>query len=136
MKFNDISNNTAPAEAAREALLKQSIVIEESVSGSSLRDHLGDIQKELDTLASKGGAEYTRAVLHKAVYEDMANVDAEVIVEAEFGDDDIEQAEIIIAATGMSKEFQDMIEDSADMLGSDLITLVDQIKSKFGDGAG
>ena len=136
MKFNDISNNTSPAQAARDALLKQSIEIDESVQGSQLRDHLGDLQKELDTLSSKGGEEYTRAVLHKAVYEDLANVDAEPIFEAELGDDDIEQAEIIIAANGLSKEFQGMIEDCADMLGSDLITLVDQIKSKFGDGAG
>ncbi len=136
MKFNDISNNHSPADAAREALLKQSIEIDESVQGSQLRDHLGDLQKELDTLSSKGGEEYTRAVLHKAVYEDLANVDAEPIFEADLEDEDIEQAEIIIAANGLSKEFQGMIEDCADMLGSDLITLVDQIKSKFGDGAG
>ena len=136
MKFNDISNNHTPADAAREALLKQSIEIDESVQGSQLRDHLGDLQKELDTLSSKGGEEYTRAVLHKAVYEDLANVDAEPIFEADLEDEDIEQAEIIIAANGLSKEFQGMIEDCADMLGSDLITLVDQIKSKFGDSAG
>lgn len=136
MKFNDISNNQTPADAAREALLKQSIEIDESVQGSQLRDHLGDLQRELDTLSSKGGEEYTRAVLHKAVYEDLANVDAEPIFEAELEDEDIEQAEVIIAANGLSKEFQGMIEDCADMLGSDLITLVDQIKSKFGDAAG
>ena len=136
MKFNDISNNQRPGEAAREALLKQSIEIDESVRGSQLKDHLGDLQKELDTLSSKGGEEYTRAVLHKAVYEDLANVDAEPIFEAELEDSDIEQAEVIIAANGLSKEFQGMIEDCADMLGSDLITLVDQIKAKFGDAAG
>ena len=65
----------------------------------------------------------------------MANVDP-MLFEAELDDSEIEQAEVIIAARAMNKDFQGMIEDVADMLGSDMITLVDQIKSRFGDGAG
>jgi hypothetical protein len=65
----------------------------------------------------------------------MANVDA-VLFEGELDDADIEQAEVVIAAKAMNYEFQGMIEDVADMLGSDMITLVDQIKERFGDAAG
>ena len=135
MKFQDISTITTPAEAAKAALRKESISIDENLSGRSLRRHLAEVQKEIDLLSSKGGAAYTRAILHREVYEDMAAVDA-VLHEADLDETDLEQAEVIIAAQSMSKSFQGMIEDAADMLGSDLITLVDQIKHKFGDGAG
>lgn len=135
MKFQDISTIVTPAQAAKAALRKQSIVVDESIGGRKLREQLAIVTKEIDALASRGGEAYTRAILHKEIYEDLANVDA-VLYEAELDDADLEQAEVILAAQGMSKEFQDMIENVADMLGSDLITLVDQIKAKFGDGAG
>ncbi len=135
MKFQDISTITTPAEAARAALRKQSIVVDESIGGRKLREQLAIVTKEIDTLASRGGEAYTRAILHKEIYEDLANVDV-VLHEAELDDADLEQAEVVLAAQSMSKEFQDMIEDVADMLGSDLITLVDQIKAKIGDGEG
>lgn len=135
MKFQDISNITTAAEAAKQALRRQSIVVNENLAGSELRKQLEIVKQEIDTLSSRGGADYTRAVLHREIYEDLANVDA-VIFEAELDDQDLEQAEVVLAAQSMSKEFQGMIEDAADMLGSDLITLVDQIKAKFGDGAG
>jgi hypothetical protein len=69
------------------------------------------------------------------VYEEMANVDP-VLFEADLDDTDLEQAEVVIAARSMNKEFQGMIEDVADMLGKDMITLVDQIKARFGDATG
>lgn len=135
MKFHDISNTTTAAEAARQALRRQSIVVDENLGGRKLREQLDIVKREIDALASRGGADYTRAVLHREIYEDLANVDA-VLFEAELDDADLEQAEVVLAAQSMSKEFQGMIEDVADMLGSDMITLVDQIKAKFGDGAG
>jgi hypothetical protein len=135
MKFQDISTITTPADAARSALRKQSIVVDESLGGRRLREQMAIVAKEIDTLASRGGEAYTRAILHKEIYEDLANVDA-VLYEADLDDADLEQAEVVLAAQSMSKEFQDMIETTADMLGSDLITLVDQIKAKFGDGEG
>lgn len=135
MKFQDISTIVTPADAAKAALRKQSIVVDESIGGRKLREQLAIVTKEIDALASRGGEAYTRAILHKEIYEDLANVDA-VLFEAELDDADLEQAEVVLAAQGMSREFQDMIENVADMLGSDLITLVDQIKAKFGDGAG
>lgn len=135
MKFQDISTTTTPAEAARQALRRQNINIDENLAGRRLREQLEIVKREIDELASKGGATYTRAVLQKEIYEDLANVDA-VLFEAELDDADLEQAEVVLAAQGMSKQFQGMIEDAADMLGSDMITLVDQIKAKFGDGAG
>lgn len=135
MKFHDISNTTTAAEAARQALRRQSIIVDENLGGRKLREQLDIVKREIDALASRGGADYTRAVLHREIYEDLANVDA-VLFEAELDDADLEQAEVVLAAQSMSKEFQGMIEDVADMLGSDMITLVDQIKAKFGDGAG
>lgn len=135
MKFQDISNTTTAADAARQALRRQSIVVDENLAGRRLREQLEIVKQEIDSLASRGGVDYTRAVLHKEIYEDLANVDA-VLFEADLDDEDLEQAEVVLAAQSMSKEFQGMIEDVADMLGSDMITLVDQIKAKFGDGAG
>jgi len=134
MKFNDITTIN-PAKAARSALRKESIVVDETLGGRRLREELARINEEIDTLSSKGGEAYTRAILHREVYEDLANVDA-VIFEADLDEDNLEQAEVIIAAKAMNNEFQGMIEDVADMLGSDMITLVDQIKARFGDGAG
>lgn len=128
MKFNDITV-TAPAKAARAALLKESIVVKENLSGYALRSELARVKEEIDTLSSKGGAAYARAILHKEIYESA-------LLEADLDDAGIEQAEVIIAAKAMNKKFQDMIEDVADMLGSDMITLVDQMKQRFGDGAG
>lgn len=135
MKFNDITTTKTSAQAARSALRKESIVVDESLGGRRLRQELTRVQEEIDTLASKGGLAYTRAILYKEIYEDMANVDA-VLFEGELDDADIEQAEVVIAAKAMNHEFQGMIEDVADMLGSDMITLVDQIKERFGDAAG
>lgn len=134
MRFNDITTTTTPAQAARRALRKESIDVK-PLGGRMLREQLERVQSEIDTLASKGGAEYTRAILQREVYEDMANVDP-VLFEAELDDADLDQAEVIIAARSMNKDFQGMIEDVADMLGKDMITLVDQIKTRFGDGAG
>ena len=134
MKFNDITTIQTPAQAAKRALRKESISVEK-LGGRALREQLERVQQEIDTLASRGGAEYTRAILQREVYEEMANVDS-VLFEADLEDTDIEQAEVIIAARAMNKDFQGMIEDVADMLGSDMITLVDQIKARFGDGAG
>lgn len=136
MKFNDISKITTPAEAAREMLRRQSVLVNENIGGRALREQIAIISEEIDTLASKGGEAYARAVLHREIYEDLARVDDTLIFEADLDDADLEQAQVILAAQGMSKDFQGMIEDSADMLGSDLITLVDQIKAKFGDGEG
>lgn len=136
MKFNDISKIATPAEAARIALRKQSVLVNENIGGHALREQIAIISKEIDTLASKGGEAYARAVLHREIYEDLARVDDTLVFEAELDDADLEQAQVVLAAQGMSKDFQGMIEDSADMLGSDLITLVDQIKAKFGDGEG
>ena len=135
MKFQDISTNTTPAEAARSALRRQRISVDETLGGRKLREQLEIVTRDIDRLSSKGGAAYTRAVLHREIYEDLANVDA-VIFEAELDDADLEQAQVVIAAQSMSKEYQDMIENAADMLGSDLITLVDQVKAKFGEAAG
>jgi hypothetical protein len=135
MKFQDISNTTTAAEAARQALRRQSIIVDENLGGRKLREQLEIVKSEIDSLASRGGVDYTRAVLHKEIYEDLANVDA-VLFEADLDDADLEQAEVVLAAQSMSKQFQGMIEDVADMLGSDMIALVDQIKAKFGDGAG
>jgi hypothetical protein len=129
MKFNDITLTKTPANAAREALLKESIVIDENLSGYKLHKELQRVREEIDILSSKGGAEYARAILHKEVYESA-------LLEADLDEEGIEQAEVIIAAKAMNKKFQDMIEDVADMLGSDMITLVDQMKQRFGDGAG
>lgn len=134
MKFNDITTIQTPAQAARLALRRNSIQLE-SMGGRALREELSRVQREIDTLSSKGGAGYARAILQKEVYEEMANVDP-MLFEADLGDADIEQAEVIIAARAMNKDFQGMIEDVADMLGSDMITLVDQIKARFGDAAG
>lgn len=134
MKFNDITTIQTPAEAARRALRKESISVEK-LGGRALREQLERVQQEIDTLASRGGAEYTRAILQREVYESMANVDS-VLFEAELDDADLDQAEVVIAARSMNKDFQGMIEDVADMLGKDMITLVDQIKQRFGDGAG
>jgi hypothetical protein len=134
MKFNDITTTKTPAQAARSALRKESIVVE-SLGGRRLRQELARVNEEINILASKGGQAYTRAILHKEIYEEMANVDA-VLFEGELDDADIEQAEVVIAAKAMNHEFQGMIEDVADMLGSDMITLVDQIKERFGDAAG
>ncbi len=135
MKFQDISTIKTPADAARDALRKQSIVVDENIGGYRLREQLEIVRREVDHLASRGGEAYTRAILHREIYEDLANVDV-VLHEAELDDADLEQAQVVLAAQSMSKEFQDMIETVADMLGSDLITLVDQIKAKFGDGEG
>lgn len=129
MKFNDITLTTTPAKAARDALLKESIVIEKNLPSYKLREELARVKGEIDMLASKGGAAYTRAILHKEIYESE-------LFEADLDEEGIEQAEVIIAAKAMNKKFQDMIEDVADMLGSDMITLVDQMKQRFGDGAG
>jgi len=134
MRFNDITTTKTPAQAARSALRKESIVVPQ-LSKNRLREELARVQKEIDTLASKGGSAYTRAVLHKEIYEDMANVGA-FIVEGDLDEDNLEQAEVVIAAKAMNHEFQGFIEDVADMLGSDMITLVDQIKERFGDAAG
>jgi hypothetical protein len=134
MKFNDITTIQTPAQAARRALRKESINVEQ-LGGRALREQLERVQQEIDTLASRGGADYTRAILQREVYEEMANVDS-VLFEADLEDTEIEQAEVIIAARAMNKDFQGMIEDVADMLGSDMITLVDQIKARFGDAAG
>jgi len=135
MKFNDITTTRSPAQAARNALRKESIVVDESLRGYRLEQELVRIKEEIDILASKGGNEYARAILHREVYEDMARVGA-TLYEAELDDAGLEQAEVIIAAKAMNKKFQDMIEDVADMLGSDMITLVDEIKQRFGDGSG
>ncbi len=135
MKFNDITTIKTPAQAARTALRNASIVVNESLAGRRLREELSRVQQEIDTLASKGGEAYTRAILHKEIYEELANVDA-VLFEADLDEDNLEQAEVVIAAKAMNNEFQGMIEDVADMLGSDMITLVDQIKARFGDAAG
>ena len=134
MKFNDITTIKTPAQAARSALRKESIVVE-SLGGRRLRAELARVNEEINILASKGGQAYTRAILHREIYEEMANVDA-VLFEGDLDDADIEQAEVVIAAKAMNHEFQGMIEDVADMLGSDMITLVDQIKERFGDAAG
>lgn len=134
MKFNDITTTTTPAQAARRALRKESIDVK-PLGGRMLREQLERVQFEIDTLASRGGAEYTRAILQREVYEEMANVDP-VLFEAELDDADLDQAEVIIAARSMNKDFQGMIEDVADMLGKDMITLVDQIKARFGDATG
>ena len=134
MKFNDITTIKTPAQAARSALRKESIVVE-SMGGRRLREELARVNEEINILASKGGQAYTRAILHREIYEEMANVDA-VLFEGDLDDADIEQAEVVIAAKAMNHEFQGMIEDVADMLGSDMITLVDQIKERFGDAAG
>ena len=134
MKFNDITTIKTPAQAARSALRKESIVVE-SLGGRRLRTELARVNEEINILASKGGQAYTRAILHREIYEEMANVDA-VLFEGDLDDADIEQAEVVIAAKAMNHEFQGMIEDVADMLGSDMITLVDQIKERFGDAAG
>jgi hypothetical protein len=134
MKFNDITTTITPAQAARSALRKESIVVE-NLGGKRLREELARVAREIDTLASKGGKEYTRAVLHKEIYEDLANVGAH-LVEADLDEDNLEQAEVVIAAKAMNHDFQGFIEDVADMLGSDMITLVDQIKERFGDAAG
>lgn len=134
MKFNDITTTTTPAQAARRALRKESIDIK-PIGGRLLREQLERVQSEIDTLASRGGAEYTRAILQREVYEEMADVDP-VLFEADLDDADLDQAEVIIAARSMNKEFQGMIEDVADMLGKDMITLVDQIKARFGDATG
>jgi len=133
MKFNDITS-ADPVLAAKQALRKESIEVA-YLGGRRLREELQRINEEIDTLASKGGKAYTRAILHREIYEDMANVDA-VIFEADLDKENIEQAEVVIAARAINNEFQSMIEDVADMLGSDLITLVDQIKARFGDAAG
>jgi len=134
MKFNDITTIKTPAQAARSALRKESIVVE-SMGGRRLREELARVNEEINILASRGGQAYTRAILHREIYEEMANVDA-VLFEGDLDDADIEQAEVVIAAKAMNHEFQGMIEDVADMLGSDMITLVDQIKERFGDAAG
>ena len=134
MKFNDITTIKTPAQAARSALRKESIVVE-SMGGRRLREELARVNEEINILASKGGQAYTRAILHREIYEEMANVDA-VLFEGDLDDADIEQAEVVIAAKAMNHEFQGMIEDVADMLGSDMSTLVDQIKDRFGDAAG
>lgn len=133
MKFNDITS-TNSALAATRALRKESIEVA-NLGGRRLRDELQRINEEIDMLSSKGGQAYTRAILHREIYEDMAKVDA-VIFEAELEEDDVEKAEVVIAARAMNNEFQSMIEDVADMLGSDMITLVDQIKARFSDAAG
>lgn len=133
MKFNDITS-TNSAQAAKRALRKESIEVAD-LGGRRLREELQRVNEEIDTLASKGGEAYTRAILHREIYEDMAKVDA-VIFEADLDEENIEQAEVVIAARAMNNEFQSMIEDVADMLGSDMITLVDQIKARFGDAAG
>lgn len=135
MKFLDISTTTTPAEAAKQALRRQNIHIDENLAGRRLREQLEIVRREIDELASKGGATYTRAVLQKEVYEDLATSDS-MLFEGDLDDADLEQAEVVLASQSMSKQFQGMIEDAADMLGSDLITLVDQVKAKFGDGAG
>jgi hypothetical protein len=135
MKFNDITTTKTPAQAARKALRNESIVVNEALAGRRLREELSRVQQEIDTLASKGGEAYTRAILHREIYEELANVDA-VLFEADLDEDNLEQAEVVIAAKAMNTEFQGMIEDVADMLGSDMITLVDQIKARFGDAAG
>lgn len=135
MKFNDITTTKTPAQAARKALRNESIVVDETLGGRRLREELSRVQAEIDTLSSKGGEAYTRAILHREIYEELANVDA-VLFEADLDEDNLEQAEVVIAAKAMNNEFQGMIEDVADMLGSDMITLVDQIKARFGDGAG
>jgi len=130
MKFNDITTLTTPAEAARSALLGESITVT-NLTGRRLKAELARIVEEIDTLASRSGHEYARAVLHKEIYKDMARLD-----EADIDDETLEQSEVIIAAQAMNTKFQSMIEDVADMMGSDMITLVDQIKQRFGDGAG
>lgn len=135
MKFNDISTNVSSAEAARTSLRKQNVQIDENIGGVQLRDVLDTVRREVDQLSSKGGAEYVAAVLQKEVYESLLDQES-VVTEGELDDTDLEQAEVVIAAQSMSSEFQDMIEDVADMLGSDLITLVDQIKAKIGDAEG
>lgn len=135
MKFNDITNTTSPAKAARESLRRQNIAINETLSGRALRDELQKTHNDIKVLSSLGGEAYTRAILQKEIYEDMANVDV-VLFETALEDVDIEQAEVIIAARSMNNDFQGMIEDVADMMGSDMITLIDQIKARFGDGAG
>ena len=135
MKFNDITTIKTPAEAARAALRNESIVVDESLGGRRLREELARINEEIDTLSSKGGSAYTRAILHREIYEDLANVGA-YLLEGDLDDDNLEQAEVVIAAKAMNHEFQGFIEDVADMLGSDMITLVDQIKERFGDAAG
>ncbi len=134
MKFNDITTIQTPAEAARRALRKESVSVKQ-LGGRALREQLERVKQEIDTLASRGGAEYTRAILQREVYESMADVDS-VLFEADLDDADLDQAEVVIAARSMNKDFQGMIEDVADMLGKDMITLVDQIKQRFGDGAG
>jgi hypothetical protein len=134
MKFNDITTTQTPGQAARRALRKESILVQ-PLGGRLLREQLERVKQEIDTLSSKGGAAYTRAILQREVYEEMANVDP-VLFEAELDDADLDQAEVVIAARAMNKDFQGMIEDVADMLGSDMITLVDQIKARFGDAAG
>jgi len=135
MKFNDITTIKTPAEAARAALRNESIVVDESLGGRKLCEELARINAEIDTLSSKGGSAYTRAILHREIYEDLANVGA-YLLEGDLDDDNLEQAEVVIAAKAMNHEFQGFIEDVADMLGSDMITLVDQIKERFGDAAG
>lgn len=134
MKFNDITTIQTPAQAARRALRKESINVQ-PLGGRMLREQLERVKQEIDTLSSRGGAEYTRAILQREVYEEMANVDP-VLFEAELDETELDQAEVIIAARSLNKDFQGMIEDVADMLGKDMITLTDQIKQRFGDGEG
>ena len=134
MKFNDITTIQTPAQAARRALRKESINVQ-PLGGRMLREQLERVKQEIDTLSSRGGAEYTRAILQREVYEEMANVDS-VLFEAELDERELDQAEVIIAARSLNKDFQGMIEDVADMLGKDMITLTDQIKQRFGDGEG
>jgi hypothetical protein len=107
----------------------ESIVVDDKLSGQRLREELSRVRNEIDTYASKGGHAYTRAILHKEIYE-------AALLEGELDDDTVDQAEVVIAAKAMNHEFQGFIEDVADMLGSDMITLVDQIKERFGDAAG
>lgn len=132
MKFNDITTLKTPADAARDALRNQSIVVDETIGSRRLREELARINEEIDTLSSRGGQAYARAILHREIYEDMANVG----LYEELDEDNLEQAEVVIAAKALNKKFQDMIEDVADMLGSDMITLVDQMKERFGAASG
>ena len=131
MKFNDITTTITPAQAARSALRKESIVVE-NLGGKRLREELARVAREIDTLASKGGKEYTRAVLHKEIYEDLANVGAH-LVEADLDEDNLEQAEVVIAAKAMNHDFQGFI---AEFLDKTNFKSYDQIKERFGDAAG
>lgn len=135
MKFNDITTIKSPAAAARQALYRESIAVNESLRGDRLQEELTRITEEINILASHGGNEYARAVLHREIYRDMAQVDAS-LYESDLDDGGLEQAEVVIAAKAMNKKLQDMIEDVADMLGSDMITLVNEMKQRFGDASG